>query len=253
MNLEQAKILTEKINALLRSMSVTPENIATIEKDLMRSYIRQLYEAFMDDLPASKTSVPATPVVEIRPEPVKEPAPAVAKPKPEPKPSLDDTPPPFEEVRERMQTKRPEILPVEEEEDILEITNEMSKSEPAPPPLPEPVKIETPKKPVRISPDLEELFESEGVKELSDKLSQLPIPDLNKAFGLNEKIFTINELFGGNQSLFTDLIRRLNLLPDFDNAKELLCLEAAEPYDWAHKDRKKKAKEFIKIVRRRFS
>ena len=49
MNLQKAKILLEKINALHRSMNMDQGNIASIERDLMLSYVRQLYEACLED------------------------------------------------------------------------------------------------------------------------------------------------------------------------------------------------------------
>ena len=47
MNLKQSKVILEKINALHKSMSMDENNIAAIERDLMLSYIKQLYELFI--------------------------------------------------------------------------------------------------------------------------------------------------------------------------------------------------------------
>ena len=47
MDLTKAKILLDKINRLYRSMSLDEDNVAPIERDLMRDYIKQLYATFL--------------------------------------------------------------------------------------------------------------------------------------------------------------------------------------------------------------
>ena len=101
--------------------------------------------------------------------------------------------------------------------------------------------------------ELENLFEHHQAREISEKLSELPIQDLGKAMGLNEKIFTINELFDGDQEAFKNAIQVLNSLSTFEEAKHYLVREVALRYNWAISDRKNKAKNFIKLVRRRYS
>jgi hypothetical protein len=255
MNFNRAQLLLEKISVLLRSMNASPEHVAAVEKDLMRSYIQQLYEVFLEEKetapPAAKTKMTEPP----RPAPRHEPEPAPVERKPETSFELEETPP-LEDVKERLQAKHEHAAPkiTELPPSLREITDE--KPEPA---RPEPVAPKqeappvAPKTPKHISPDLEELFENQGVKELSEKLSQLPIADLTKAFGINERIFTVNELFGGDTPFYNDVVKKLNSLSDFDAAKVYLSEEIAVRFDWIHKDRKKKAMEFIKVVRRRYS
>ena len=48
MNLLQAKTQLEKIIALYKSMSADEKNISAIERDLMLSYIRGLYDNFFN-------------------------------------------------------------------------------------------------------------------------------------------------------------------------------------------------------------
>ena len=52
MNLPQAKSLLEKIITLYKTVSADEKNISAIERDLMLSYTRQLYEAFSDSTPS---------------------------------------------------------------------------------------------------------------------------------------------------------------------------------------------------------
>jgi hypothetical protein len=101
-------------------------------------------------------------------------------------------------------------------------------------------------------PQLEALFEELAVKELSDKLSLSPLKNLAKGMGINEKIITIKELFGGDQQTFDATLKDLNNLPDFDHAKELLIAGVADKYEWASPGTKKKAKNFIRFIRRRY-
>ena len=57
MNLSQAKTQLEKIIALYKSMSADEKNISTIERDLMLSYIRSLYENFLDATPSVYSNI----------------------------------------------------------------------------------------------------------------------------------------------------------------------------------------------------
>ncbi|MEZ4933421.1 MAG: hypothetical protein R2788_15035 [Saprospiraceae bacterium] len=47
MDLQKSKLLLDKINALYNNMSADRNNVSIIEKDLMKSYIQQLYESFL--------------------------------------------------------------------------------------------------------------------------------------------------------------------------------------------------------------
>ncbi|GAB1397305.1 hypothetical protein MASR1M65_20840 [Saprospiraceae bacterium] len=79
------------------------------------------------------------------------------------------------------------------------------------------------------------------------------VDDINKAMGLNEKIFTINELFGGDNASFDQAIKTLQSFATFDQAKEYIIQSIAPQYDWLSPQKFKKAKEFIKIVKRKFA
>jgi len=113
-------------------------------------------------------------------------------------------------------------------------------------------KVEAPAALSGFSPAMTELFEVNAVSELSDKLSQSPVKDLTKAMGINERIFTVNELFGGNQDEFNNLMVALNGMPNYDEARTVLMKSAASKYDWDTPAMQKKARTFIKLVQRRF-
>jgi len=260
MNLTKAKILLDKINRLYTSMSLDEENVATIEKDLMRDYVKQLYDAFLHE--ETTVSVPVRPKKVVH-KPVYTPPPApiirkkvavVTTPPPPPVveevsvPVVKATPPP------RIVTPAPRVV-VTPPPIVVE----------SPPPPPPPVVVEStptavvPPKPRTVTPttivdpEHTELFEvSTNAKELSEKLGQTRIRDLNNAMGLNERIFTVNELFGADNSLYRNVIRDLNNLTSFEEAKAYLSTNVAEKFNWTHKSKRNKAKNFIKLVRRRY-
>lgn len=99
----------------------------------------------------------------------------------------------------------------------------------------------------------QELFLFKKVEDLSEKLESSPIDNIQKALGLNERILTQNELFKGDKNSFDSAIQKLNEMNHFDEVKAYLCQEIIPKYDWAHEDRMKKAQEFIKLVKRKYS
>lgn len=248
MDLKKAKILLEKIASLHKSMSTDPANISAIEKDLMMNYVRQLYEAYLHDGPAAKATEVEAPSVEIIKTTRRAPKKTVAKKAP---PVLEV--PQIEEEEVEIVTPKPKYKAprvIDLPDSLKEITEPIPAPKPKSTPTPKPT---PPKAAASGSPDLEELFEVKEAKELSEKLSALPIKDLRKAMGLNEKIFTINELFGGDQAAYDAAIATLNGVKDFTQAKSYLVENVAGKYDWMNKGKKKKAMNFIKLVKRRYT
>lgn len=229
----------EKIHALFKNMSADSDSVSEIEKDLMRAYLRQFYEFFLPHGdPPAETAAPVELPPMITRKPVKKVDPVVE----EPEETEDDE----EEEEEDDFIPPPPPPPPKKKEKEKKIETPDLKTE----------RSEPPKTPRMSEPEeeeeLENLFEHHQARELSEKLSELPIQDLGKAMGLNEKIFTINELFNGDQEAFKQTIQALNSLPSFEEAKNFLVREVAVQYNWAHQDKKNKAKNFIKIVRRRY-
>ena len=227
MNIKQANIILEKINRLYKSMTLDPSNIDEFEQELMLSYIRQLHDAFSKGRkPKKKSKTELPPVVDI--------------PKQVSKPKAKTT------KRQSKSTAPPEPKP-------QEVKSEAPPPEPKPNPAPS-SKSQTPKVATTLSNDeLNELFDHKEAKELSEKLSALPIKDLTKAMGLNEKIFTINELFGGDGKAFDTALKTLNTFNNFDQAKAYLCENIANQYNWTSRGKKKKAINLIKLIRRRYN
>lgn len=98
----------------------------------------------------------------------------------------------------------------------------------------------------------DKLFDAEYAKELSEKLSASRVEDISKAMGLNEKIFTVNELFDGDHRAFEKAVNDIQALRSFDEAKKYITEQLAPTYNWMAGSKFKKAKEFIKLVKRKF-
>ena len=238
-------------------MSADPQNVSSIEKDLMLVYICKLYETFIDETPVQQPAPkPYAPPPPTTPQPVREevkpqPIVVVEPPKPIPPPVVETPkyiPPTVAET--------PKYAPPSQQ------IAETSKYAPPPPVVetpkyqPPPI-VEAPRQaPVwngSTSSETDALFENNGPSgDISDKLALAPIADLTKALALNDKILFINELFGGNATTLDQAIKYVNGLNSFTSAS-LYLKEFAAKFNWAATDaRKKQALSFIKLVRRRF-
>jgi len=117
---------------------------------------------------------------------------------------------------------------------------------------PQPTEPEPEVEEVKISSELAAIFESDAGDEISDKLSMQPIADMNKSMGINEKFFTVQELFGGDQKAFQATLKALNGFNNMDEAKTYLVSNAAQEFDWGSPAKIKKAANFVKLVARRY-
>ena len=99
---------------------------------------------------------------------------------------------------------------------------------------------------------MEVLFEEKQAKELSDKLSDLPIADLKKAIALNDRLLLTRELFAGDGQAFESTIASLNSFTSFSEARNYLVDHCVIRYGWLDKKRVEEAKGFIRLIRRRY-
>jgi hypothetical protein len=249
-------------------MSLDEDNVAAIEKELMRDYIKLLYESFLDleeDISVPVTRKKNNTAIKYSNPPVKKKE-EVAPPPPPPTPNVVVTPPPPPPPSRVIPSNPPPPKVVTQEPKVVYQPPKVSQPLPPPPPPP-PVKEASPKSPPRpiipepiknvsnytVDPEHTDLFRFNlEAKELSEKLSQTRITDLSKAMGVNERIFTVNELFGADNSLYRNVIRDLNAMKSFEEAKAYLSSNIAERFNWTHKSKRNKAKNFIKLVRRRY-
>lgn len=235
MDLHKTKIFLDKINREYARMSKDPDNIMRIDVDIMLSYVRDLYDAVLSDAanpapPARREPAPAAPPPP--PAPVAAappPKPAVAEPAPPPEEKPAPAPPPPPVISEAIKAAEP-----------LPVVKPQAPAAPAP---------SFPAAP----PDAEALFEQKQAVELSEKLSELPIPDLRKAVGLNDKLLLTRELFGEDNAAFEKALETLNGFSSMDQAKAYLLDHCVMRYRWTDKKRLEVAKKFIKLVRRRYT
>ncbi|MEL7117882.1 MAG: hypothetical protein AAFO07_00520 [Bacteroidota bacterium] len=254
MNWQQAEILIQKINSLNKSMSMGNGQITSIEKDLMLTYIRQLYEIVLHENVADQIVSPNTEALEVnvapKPEPVK---PTVAVKKVPKIIELDDeepvsTPPPpkpapkpvVEPQVQKTEYKAPK-LEIKQAPEVPKVTNDYV------PPAPKP-KVKS-----RINrPEFAMLFDEQKSGDLSEKLSAQPINDLTKGLSMNDRFLFANQLFGRDMSSLNDSLKLLNRFETLNDAKSLIY-NLAEQYEWTGEEKLEIAKDFIKLVKRRYS
>ena len=235
----------KNFNRKLHKISSLAENanddndLTALEHDLLLSYIRDLYEIALDHKvsePAKRENKPVVNPITDRPQ-VEQIEPVTPSVVHVVKEIVVETPPQVVVAEE--QTARIEIQHIEPEK-IIEKPIEV---------------INTPKKAGKeiISQEImDELFAEERISDLSDKLSLSPIKDLTKSMGINEKIFTQQELFGNNQQQFITTLEKLNNCQNFTEAKQYLLENVINDFGWTSEGKVKKAATFIKLVKRKF-
>lgn len=234
MDLKKSQALLKKINALHESATAFDGKISKMERDLLLHYLREMYEEIITPQyeaeqlrrPISSNGVGSpAPKVQYaeRQVAVKE---KIAVPAIKPQPEL---------VAIREESKVPEPVHYAEVPEVRE--KEKKQKEP---------------KKVKIDEGLIALFEINDANDLGSRFSQLPISDIGKSMGINDKILTINDLFNGDQNLFNSVVNDLNRLSSFDKAQNYLVSGIATKNDWSNSKRKGKAEVFIKLIRRRY-
>ena len=235
MDFQQSKKLLDKINALHQSISFEEENISSIERDLMLSYIRQFYESFLNTQPETLSDPERN---------------AIKKAKIKKEASTSSA----EEYAPPPKVKIPE--PVKEIE--FEVTPPPPPPPPPPPVVKEEPRVEVPQPPKATpapksapSGKFRSLFDNKEASELSEKLSLQPISDINKAIAINDKLLYVNDLFGKDPNAYSAAMIRLNNFNTMDEARDLLE-QFAQSHDWLEEEKQDTARAFIKIVRRRY-
>jgi hypothetical protein len=247
----------QSFSSKIQKIKILAENaekdgqVSRLERDLLASYVRDLYDLIMDDGSLSQPQATYKKEV-VTPEPVVKKQEPVHTPEPV---RIVESP-----VVKETKTEVVEVPDVHKEIPVAEVAPVIVET-PVAPPQPVVQEVQTPVQQVvtppvsnvNIDPTLlAELFTEEKVTDLSDKLASQKIPDLTKAMGINEKIFTIQELFNNDNQLFNETIQQLNGLPDFQAAKMYMTQHVIQKLDWTSDKKLKKAATFIKLVRRRY-
>ena len=220
MDLKKSKVILKKINALHESAEAFDGKLSAIERDLLLHYVRDLYESLQGE-PSGKQrkakKKKADREVQEQPILAKTLEPVVQEPARE----VSQAPPDLDSKEEVKQVK-PENGVSEEKTDSL------------------------------IPADVEELFSESTEQKPGSRFENLPISDISKSMGINDRILTINDLFRGDQHAFNECIRHLNGLSSFDAAKSYLANEVAVRNEWQQPLRRNKAQSFIRLVKRRY-
>ncbi|MFK8055840.1 MAG: hypothetical protein AB8F78_06945 [Saprospiraceae bacterium] len=273
MKLDNAQTILNRINRMFADVAEGGGSASTLERDLLKEYVRRLYESLTEEAPVTAEKA-VEPVVET---PVKaKPVPPVAeirRPKPAPKPA-----PAPEPVAQKVEAEvappaptppsKPKTIqiPASVEADIKEMEAQAS-FQPAPmkvdntatvmtaPPIFERAYEKPTARPSTASlpSAIKAIFEGEKSNDLSAKLSGAPVKDLNRAMAINERLLAQNDLFGGNKAELDAALMHLNTLDTFDEAVAYLGSGVADKYDWAEGERKATARAFAKLVSRRYS
>jgi len=233
MNIKKIEKQLKKINQLFDNIK-EDGTVSAIERDLLLSYVRGLYEKIIVTEKSSDNN--AAPV-------------AAAKPRVEEKaPVVEEIAPPANNIAEVVMK---EVVEADQFTSQTASSPQVQSSYSAPQQEVAVQEIKEEPKP-EVPQELVKLFEFEAVNELSDKLSRSPIADLTKCMGINEKIFTVQELFGGNSELFTRSMEALDKFNSLEQARDYLVENVAVEQKWAEEGKVKKATNFIKLISRRY-
>ncbi len=99
---------------------------------------------------------------------------------------------------------------------------------------------------------IESIFRDKSPSGLVDFLGLSPLSDLNKAWGLNERLLIIKDLFGDDLNIFNQTIEAMNKCANFAEAKSWLIQNIANQYEWTDLGKYKKASNFVTQVKRLF-
>ncbi len=246
MDSKKFKSKLNKITTIFDSMQ-SDQSISTLEQELLKKYVIQLYETLIDKSKGSgKSQAEATKIQAAEPvvqnEPVKE------TPSIEPEPTVQASP-----VREASPQSNQPVATAPQSSQVVDNVSMVAAHEQTMPATAvasgaSAVVANT----LEMSDDLKPIFEKIEATDLSDRLSITKVKDIANSMGINEKIFTIKELFGGDQSLFNSVVSKLDACSSYDEAAQYLSSTVARDNKWADASKAKKAKTFVKLVQRKF-
>ncbi len=228
MDFKKSQALLKKINALHESATAFDGKISKMERDLLLHYLREMYEEIIT--PEYDAQQVNTPI------------------------SNGSGHHRVEIARPMVQERKPAPVYTEPVRVMEQVEQEVIEAKEYVPEKPKKEKIKKPKEPKKpeVDSSLLELFDISSSNEIGSRFSQLPISDIGKSMGINDKILTINDLFGGDQNLFNSVVSHLNGLTSFDSAKDYLVNGIAAKNDWSSSKCKGKAEVFIKLIKRRY-
>lgn len=251
--LEDIKKLYELIIFTGGSSSVSPEKSA--EKEISKSSaVLPATAPEIDETPASPigktvTPSPAPEKPEIKTEekelrPVSEEIPATPKEKPAPAPSYSSVP--SEPTPDTAYNPpQPSVADVPAEQPIAQASPSPAEHSPS-----NGRQSETAVLTHENEHQYPELFDFHSTDELSEKLGNSKVDQLNRILAINDKILYINHLFGGEAIPFQDSLKKFESFYTYEEAKSYASQELVEKYQWTDQNRRDTVRQFMKQVRR---
>ncbi len=87
--------------------------------------------------------------------------------------------------------------------------------------------------------------------DLGDTLTEVPIRDLKKAIGINDRFLFINELFRGDEAMYERSIKTINSFSILPEAQYWIQRELKTKIGW--NDKLEVVQQFDQLIKRRFS
>ena len=278
MNLEEIKSRIDKLNRYYEFLASLRGSVSALDRDVLLMQLREFYEAVLFAELGTNVSVnqkaeithlkekqqavenkqeileqkieQAVEKSEPKVEKVEEKQVVINVPEiklaPEPeKIEKEILPEPIIEIQKVETTPKVEEIIKVEEATVIERTEE-------PTPKVQPTENLKHENEFDFNPEYEELFIFKQATDLAAKLSESPVSDLSKVLGVNEKLLYAKELFAGDMTKFNEVVSFFNSAGYFDKARSFMEYNLIEQYNWMSKDKKASAREFVKLIRRRY-
>jgi hypothetical protein len=100
------------------------------------------------------------------------------------------------------------------------------------------------------APSVNDILNS-PVAEVSHRLTDVPVKDLKKAIGINDRYLYINELFRGDEVMYERSIKTINSFAIWPEAEYWIRRELKTKLGWV--DAEATVRQFDQLVKRRFS
>lgn len=260
--MEEYKSMLARLNTLLTALEngeLSIDELVELEEVTRKLHERSIilrYNAFKNMVQPQEEEGPE--VEEEEPE--KE---MVTEPEPQEEQAFDFSifSEPEEETKEEVKEEIPEpVIELEKEPEVEEtIAPEPepiveSVSEPTPEPVvesnPEPEEKE--EEPTSVSPTGSSFLDKLVIEDtsLGNRFAAQKLDSLIGAFGLNERLRFINDLFEGSSELFSDAIKSLDSQSDLDTARNTAASFAVQ-YEWDPEE--EVVVEFMTYVSRRYA
>ena len=259
MDTKRAGHLLKKINRFFDDFADDGGQPSALERDLLKQYVRRFYEELSSPAGIEPAHTVGRAESATAPEPVRA---------PKAKPAVQIPTPAFAFAPEPAPEPRLIEVPAEVEADVQRIERSSAQVAEIPEPVTAPARgglgvpvtvpsepLESPfaPEPEELSGPLKELFAVQQGSDLIEKLAGSPVRDLTRAMAINERLVALSTLFGGNKSELDQALQHLNDLDSYEDAVSYLGGGIAKKYDWTEEEKSGAARDFIKLVRRRYA